>query len=581
MEDSFGAPNGKTAHLTKIVDNLNSNKNREYDYDVLGRLFNAWGGRNKGLSVQYYRYDRYGNRTNVVNSGVAADGSAMPRDGIPNLTYDNASNRIATPGYEYDAAGNQTRSLAEDGTTWVKYEYDAANRLKQVRKDDVPQTPLQGFHYGSTNARLFDYDNSINRLKIVSSVGGTTMAEYTEFAHTVPTWTKSNTYLGNTQLSTITPNGTGGETVEFNHPDKLGTRTVTNQQAGTNYAQAHLPFGRPLDAESTGSTTKRFTSYERSDLTKLDYAINRTYDSKLGRFTQVDPIGIKAISPFVPQTLNMYSYCANDPVNYADPTGLFIGQFFRWLGRVLLGLSRSKVAKRIAKKFIVNFVVSGGNFGVAIRSIIPDILLATGIMPDMRSTVPWYPGSRLPISRDASPLSKYIILNLKGGPLTGAFCLDIAAAIDAIRNIADTFWKNSAPGAKTPAGLSAATEQSGRISYSDAMGGYFTSKVEPFYSNVASYRTRSRDGSPRGAASQSQNSVYDVFDIHTHPFEQGDRLVITGKHPEAGRIGEAQAPNFPSPSDRANLDPKLIGLIVTSTSIVVYTKVGRRCRFNR
>lgn len=395
--DSIGTLNGKTGHLTKIIDHNNTNRNREYDYDVLGRLFNAWGGLNKGLSVQYYRYDRYGNRTNVVASGVAADGSAMPRDGIPNLTYDAASNRINTTvgahSFEYDAAGNQTKALAEDGLTWVKYEYDAANRLTTVRRDS-DGAYLQSFHYGSTNARLFDYDNTINRLKIVAAVGGTTMAEYTEFAHTVPTWTKSYTYLGDTQLTSITPNGTGGESVEFNHPDRLGTRTTTNQQAGTSYTQAHLPFGRPLDAESSGTTNKRFTSYERSDITKLDYAVNRTYDGKLGRFTQVDPIGINAASLDAPQTLNMYTYCDNDPINFTDPSGLFLGRFFRWLGRVIMDLFRSEVARRVAVRFVVSFVVSGGNLGVAIRASFNELLRQynlAGLSPPVFGTPGTFP----------------------------------------------------------------------------------------------------------------------------------------------------------------------------------------------
>ncbi|MCY7356289.1 MAG: hypothetical protein LH609_02250, partial [Rudanella sp.] len=159
--------------------------------------------------------------------------------------------------------------------------------------------------------------------------------EYTEFAGAVPTWTKSYTYLGSSQLSTITPNGTGGEYTEYNHPDRLGTRLITNQDSGGVSEQAHLPFGRPLDAESTiTNNNKRFTSYDRSARTGLDYAINRTYDSKQGRFTQVDPIDMEAVDAMNPQTLNFYTYCGNDPVNHVDPDGLFwgaIGRFFKKL----------------------------------------------------------------------------------------------------------------------------------------------------------------------------------------------------------------------------------------------------------
>src|SRR5207249_8132559 len=172
----------------------------------------------------------------------------------------------------------------------------------------------EAFQFGSTNARLIDTDFTTGLNKFFCSVGGTTVAEYTEFTALIFTWTKSYTYLGDSQLSTITPDGAGGETTEYDHPDRLGIRKMTNQETGGVSEQTHLPFGKALTAESTGSTTKRFTSYERSAPTGLDYAVNRTYDSKQGRFTQVDPAGMGAVSLASPQTLNLYAYCVNDPI---------------------------------------------------------------------------------------------------------------------------------------------------------------------------------------------------------------------------------------------------------------------------
>lgn len=403
---------GKTGNLTKIVNNLDTNKNREYEFDALGRLTKAKGGTTGTLWDQNYTYDRYGNRTNVAANGVAADSSPIPLDGIPNLAYDTATNRITTTGYEYDAAGNQIRSLAADGVNWLLYEYDAANRIYIVKQDGTTPNNVQSFQYGSTNARLLDYDYGSSQLKIFASIGGTTLAEYTEYTATVPTWTKSYTYFGDTQLATITPNGTGGEYSEFNHPDRLGTKVITNQAGGTSYEQATLPFGTALNAESTGSTNNRFTSYDRSAPTGLDYAINRTYDSKQGRFSQVDPIGMQAVSLSSPQTINLYSYCGNDPINHIDPNGLFFGRFFRWLGHLIMRFFRSGAAKRIAVRFVVNFAVSGGNFGVAVRSVLPDILSQLGLNPNPLLTPSWNPSLRYPISFGIGPLSKYIISNL-------------------------------------------------------------------------------------------------------------------------------------------------------------------------
>lgn len=181
--------------MTKIRNNLDHAKDREYQFDAVGRLTTA-KGKASNPWTQSYLYDRYGNRTSVTATGTAADNSTMPTDGIPTLAYDSVNNRITTSGYEYDVAGNQTRAVAEDGTTWVRYEYDAAKRLQVVRKDDTNQTLLQFFQFGSTNARLIDYDPSQGVNKFYAAVSGTIMTEYTEYSHAVPTWTKSYTYLG-------------------------------------------------------------------------------------------------------------------------------------------------------------------------------------------------------------------------------------------------------------------------------------------------------------------------------------------------------------------------------------------------
>jgi RHS repeat-associated protein len=287
----------------------------------------------------------------------------MQKDGISYST-DKQTNRITTAGYQYDVAGNQTRALAEDGVTWLKYEYDAANRLQVIKKDDgsVNGINWQAFQFGSSNQRLMDLDYQYGYLKII---GGGGAIEYTEFAGAVPTWTKSYVRLGGSILSTITPNGSGGETTEFNHPGRLGISLTTNQQSGTFSEQNSLPFGTALASETTpNNNTKKFTSYERSARTGLDYAINRTYDSKLGRFTQVDPIKMSAVSLVAPQTLNLYSYCGNDPINHTDANGLFWG-FFKKLWNVIKVVIAIVVA---VIAVIAAIVITAGAAGVVFAS---------------------------------------------------------------------------------------------------------------------------------------------------------------------------------------------------------------------
>jgi RHS repeat-associated protein len=102
-------------------------------------------------------------------------------------------------------------------------------------------------------------------------------------------------------------------------------------------------------AGSTGATNRRFTSYDRSGATGLDYAVNRHYDPQQGRFTQVDPIEMGSVSLTSPQTLNLYAYCANDPINHIDPSGL---GFFSFLKKVFSGIGKF-IAKVLTNKWVL------------------------------------------------------------------------------------------------------------------------------------------------------------------------------------------------------------------------------------
>ena len=175
--------------------------------------------------------------------------------------------------------------------------------------------------------------------------GGRVIAEYAPSGASGLLWQTGYVYLGGRLLATM--NGAAGSGTRFHHPDRLGTNVVTDQSNGELVTkQMGMPYGtqQPMGAfggdnswqHSTkgNPSKKRFTSYDRSDATGLDYAVNRFYSAAQGRFTQVDPIGMSAASLSDPQSLNMYSYCGNDPINHVDPDGLFFKKLFGWIGKV-------------------------------------------------------------------------------------------------------------------------------------------------------------------------------------------------------------------------------------------------------
>lgn len=293
-----------------------------------------------GTTVKKVHVEELRLRASRGQSGSAggAQPAPVPRDGFDSLSYDSASNRINAAGWEYDAAGNQTR-VQVASNVWRRYEYDAANRLVAAKNDAY--AVLASYTYASSNMRLMSQEGGL-RTYYAWGGGGGIVAEYMETDGTPsansPQWSKNYVYMGDRLLATQRP-VTGAELVEYYHPDRLGARVVSNGTDQSYYEQTSLPYGTALAAESTGQSNRRFTSYDRSQATGLDYAINRSYDAQQGRFTQVDPLGMKAASLENPQSLNLYSYVGNDPVNHVDPDGLFFGwvkKFFRAVFKILV-----------------------------------------------------------------------------------------------------------------------------------------------------------------------------------------------------------------------------------------------------
>ncbi|HXQ71319.1 MAG TPA: hypothetical protein VN844_12565, partial [Pyrinomonadaceae bacterium] len=88
----YANANGKrTGQITKVLNNLNHNKDRGYSYDAVGRLVQATGGPSASpLWTQNYTYDRYGNRTAVSASGFSAKNEGRSTESPRDLLAKNA-----------------------------------------------------------------------------------------------------------------------------------------------------------------------------------------------------------------------------------------------------------------------------------------------------------------------------------------------------------------------------------------------------------------------------------------------------------------------------------------------------------
>ena len=104
-----------------------------------------------------------------------------------------------------------------------------------------------------------------------------------------------------------------GGVLTYMHADQLGSiAALTNDTGVVTERYAYSPWGA---SNSLSGTTFGFTGQRYDAETGLYYFKNRYYSPALGRFLQPDPLVYS-------DSLNIYSYAVNDPLNMIDPLGL-------------------------------------------------------------------------------------------------------------------------------------------------------------------------------------------------------------------------------------------------------------------
>lgn len=288
-------------------------------------------------------------------------------------------------------------------------------------------------------------------------------------------------------------------------------------------------------------------------------------------------------SLFAPQTLNLYTYCGNDPINHTDPSGLFWGKLFNAIGHFLHKAWIWIVVAVVVALVIFASVVSNGatsGFFYNLGEWIAKLGIAHAV--ETGGFVIGATGNALLITAGVGAIANQF--TNKSGPKTRAFCNDLEGIINTIRPIINQVWNASDYG--TPN----AREQGGLISYSRSMGWF--GKAYPRSPNEENINLEKGSwenhqiNTPRGTYDRPEDEVYNVFEIHSHPFDSHKWLTIkggdnNGKRVKSGNVEKPSGMPGKLGGDVNALPPSLIGIIVTRGAINIYTRIGRRCNFRR
>ena len=353
--------NGNISSMTWKAGKEATTHGYRFTYDQLSRLKNAMYGEGETLSPVPYRYDeqitgydkngnilglkRYG-QTSTSGYGLIDDltmtlnGNQLTsvNDAATALPYNNGfefkdNSKLSTE-YTYDDNGNLTKDLNKritdiqynylnlpdriefEGGSYVAYRYDAAGKK------------LKAVHYNAGNTTTTDYCGS------VIFENGTPKTVLTEAGFVSLNDNKYHYYLQDHQGNNRIVADQNGNVEEVNHYYPFGGIFANNASI-----QPYKYNGKELDT--------------KNGLNWYDYGA-RQYDAAIGRWQVVDPMAEKYYSN------SPYTYCANNPMRFIDPTGMFYGDYYSgYTGKFLFsdGIKDNKVYVRNVTSIVGNELI--------------------------------------------------------------------------------------------------------------------------------------------------------------------------------------------------------------------------------
>ncbi|MEU1705251.1 RHS repeat-associated core domain-containing protein [Streptomyces sp. NPDC005706] len=322
---------GAVTALRASVDN----QQECYRYDDLNRLTDAWttAATTCGSTPQSdfagpapyqtkYAYDRMGNIQAVVDTtqsgsvqkdyayaGYSADESTYTPDQPHPHAVASVTSPSGTDTYGYDAAGQlKSRTLGGVAST---LDWTPERRLASIIQKKT----------GGDETTRYVYDADGDVLLRTSKQENVLYLDGHELHKSGTAAAKASRYYsaGDASLAMRTADGSANGVLTWLLGDGQASTQLAVSVAGVVTRRRYTPFGAQRGATGlAGGSDRGFLGKAEDDSTGFSLLGARVYDPQLGRFLSTDPMQ----SPYEPQKLSSYSYSANDPVNYSDPTGL-------------------------------------------------------------------------------------------------------------------------------------------------------------------------------------------------------------------------------------------------------------------
>jgi RHS repeat-associated protein len=244
-----------------------------------------------------FGYDQWGNMSCTGGAGNCTQ-----------INFDTTTNRINSPGYSFDAAGNMLRDPNTVPAT--NYSWDAEGRLTTISENGAAYATNTYNADGQVVEVTYPGFNA--KVEGIFDPGGRELGNY-DGVHNV--WYDQDIWAAGRIVAQLNPADT-----YFLHANHLHSDVqVTDHTGAVKLDLLYYPWGQTW-TYSGSMVDAHFAGFQRAAGTFYTTPTRR-YSNVEGRWMSPDPMGGHYEDP---QTLDRYAYVRNNPLKLTDPTGLDI-----------------------------------------------------------------------------------------------------------------------------------------------------------------------------------------------------------------------------------------------------------------
>ena len=298
------------------------NETKSYTYDTLGRLTKTVTtdhNKDDKTKTVTYTYDNVGNRLKEDDGTTTTSYTYNGLDQLKTSTKEKRTAVDEVRQYSYDANGNQTDVKNTKTGQTESYTYDAENRLSKVAVTDKDgkTAVIQQNRYNGEGQRIQKVEGS----KTTNYYYQDGVVSYTTDGENSQT---SQNLIG-TDGNILATQRYGSDHTDYllYHKDIQGSTTsLVKEDGSADATYRYTDFGETtINGDNKVENEVCYTGGIYDQSTGLYYLNARYYNPEDGRFVTEDTYRGETNEP---DTQNLYVYCADNPVNYVDPSGHWI-----------------------------------------------------------------------------------------------------------------------------------------------------------------------------------------------------------------------------------------------------------------